>query len=641
MRRPPLCSPAIACVLATALAGLAGAPAASARVESATTIAGPDPAIVELGGVAMAADGSGGVVYLRTEDGRPHVFAARYDGERWDPPQRIDVGQRFASSWPRIGAADNGRLVVTWVQDGPPDQDALYSAVLPRGGRRFLPPTLVDYTVGEATMTYPSLAMAPGGDALLVYHAVRSTQVGLPGYVRSDLRLARFDGSRWKRQGSVLNRNRSVPVRIPLPAVAPRVAIAPDGSGVVAWQEPDESLIDRVWTRRIFASRVGVPLAASRAGSRERPERGAADGLDLAMTAFGRAIVAVRQQPDPRDRGTPPRIWLSALSEITDDGAGSFAGTAAGDGGPGAAPGPPQVALGGRTGLLVGFARGGAQAIGQGDGAAPSGFREAPALADPPAVLDAGVAGRGTLATASADGGGRVLVEQLDGTRTTVSQAVAAAQGGPIRSLRIAGAGTGDALVAFHEGEPDEGQIAVARVTAAPVPFALELSDDWTRARRPLIAWQPAPEGFRPLHYTVEIDGRRAARVRGTAVRLREGAVPDGSHRVRVIASDRAGQTTATDPVRLRTDRRPPTATAVRRGGAIEVRIGDGRGGSGAAPGASTVAWGDGRRSSGVGVRARHRYRRAGRRRIVVVARDQAGNRATIRLTVRAPRGRP
>ncbi|EHN11840.1 hypothetical protein PAI11_12720 [Patulibacter medicamentivorans] len=639
--RPVLPRPLVPGLVGLLLAGVLASPAA-ARIEAATTVAGPDPAIVELGGVAMADDGTGGVVYRRTEDGRPHVFAARYDGQRWDPPQRVDVGQRFDSSWPRIGAATGGRLVVTWVQDGPPDQDSLYSAVLPRGGRRFLPPTLVDYTVGEGTMTYPSLAMAPGGDALLAYHAVRSTQAGLVGYVRSDLRLARFDGSRWKRQGSVLNRNRSVPIRIPTAAVAPRIAIAPDGTGVVAWQEPDESLIDRVWTRRVFASRVGAPLAAYRTGTAERPERGAVDGLDLAMTAFGRAIVAVRQQPDPRDRGTPPRIWLSALDEITDDGAGTFSSVAPGDGGAGGEPGPPQVALGGRNGLRVGFGRDGTATIGLGAGATATAFRPTgPALSDPAAVLDAGLDDRGTLATASADGGGRVVIQQLAGQRTIATQAVTATQGGPVHGLRIAGSGTGDALVALHEGEPDEGQIAVARVTSPPVPFLLELPDAWTRTRRPLIAWEPPPAGFQPLHYTVEIDGRRAARVRGNQVRLREGAVRDGVHRVRVVATDRSGETTATGVGRLRTDRRPPTASAVRSGRAIRVRIGDGRGGSGPAPASSTISWGDGSRSAGVGARRSHGYRRAGRYRITVVARDRAGNAATVRMTVRAPRGRP
>src|SRR5690349_15311147 len=91
-------------------AALALPAAADARTGPAATIAGPDAAIVDLG-VAMAPDGTGGVVFRRFEDGAPHVYAARYDGERWHAPQRVDVGQRFTSSWPRIGAADHGRLV--------------------------------------------------------------------------------------------------------------------------------------------------------------------------------------------------------------------------------------------------------------------------------------------------------------------------------------------------------------------------------------------------------------------------------------------------------------------------------------------------------------------------------------------------
>ena len=65
----------------------------------------------------MAEDGSGGLVYRQRVDGRAHVFAARLAGGRWQPSQRVDVGQGFDSSWPRIGAGNGGRLVVTWVQE--------------------------------------------------------------------------------------------------------------------------------------------------------------------------------------------------------------------------------------------------------------------------------------------------------------------------------------------------------------------------------------------------------------------------------------------------------------------------------------------------------------------------------------------
>ena len=93
----------------------------------------------------------GGIVYRKRVDGRVHVFAAQFDGARLAPPQRVDAGQRFDSSWPAIGAGNGGRLVVAWVQEFGPASDRMYSAALDPGARRFQAPVPVDLNVGEAT----------------------------------------------------------------------------------------------------------------------------------------------------------------------------------------------------------------------------------------------------------------------------------------------------------------------------------------------------------------------------------------------------------------------------------------------------------------------------------------------------------
>ena len=71
----------------------------------ATTIDGPSESIVGFGGAAMAEDGTGGVVYLKTVEGVAHVFVARYVEGHWLAPIRVDTEEQFAASWPRIGAA--------------------------------------------------------------------------------------------------------------------------------------------------------------------------------------------------------------------------------------------------------------------------------------------------------------------------------------------------------------------------------------------------------------------------------------------------------------------------------------------------------------------------------------------------------
>jgi hypothetical protein len=634
-------------VLAIAATAVTAGPA-SARVDAAATIAGPDSAILELGGVAMAGDGTGGVVYRRFADGKAHIYAARYDGGRWHPPQRVDAGQAFDSSWPRIGAADGGRLVVTWVQEGGVGLDGMWSAALQRGASRFQPPTLVDFTIGEARATFPSLAMAPNGAALLAYRVVTAFEGRdlPPDYVRSEIRLARFSGVRWQRYGVPANRNRAAPQRQPTAANSPQVALAQDGTGAIAWQEPDEQFVDRVWARRVFASRFGIPLQASPVTLDGRPVGGRADALAVDETRFGRVVVAVRQMPEPRDREGLPRIYVNQLDETTAEDARTFPQTGpvlADAAGPRAAqaPGPPSLALGGRFGVLLGFARGGGTALTAGEGMDVSASAALAGSSVPPPVIDAGVDARGTVAYASGEGGGRVVVHQLDGTRPLNAQGVAGPVGGPVRDLAIAGSGTGDALVAFVQGESDEGQVAVARVHAPPVPFTVHTPPGWVRELRPLLTWDPPPAGFRPRSYTVEIDGRPIARTAGLRARLQEGTLADGRHEVRVIARSAAGETTSTRAQPLLLDHAPPAPVVRRRGMRVTVRIDDGRRGraAGPAPGGSTIRWGDGRVDAAVGARRAHRYRRPGAYRVTVRTLDRAGNRATTRLLVRVSAG--
>src|SRR5271154_6114219 len=97
-----------------ALVVLAFAGQAHAVILPSTTIDGPSQEIVGFGGVAMAEDGTGGLVYLKKVHGVAHVFVARFVGGHWLSPIQVDRGQQFAASWPRIGAADDGELVVVW-----------------------------------------------------------------------------------------------------------------------------------------------------------------------------------------------------------------------------------------------------------------------------------------------------------------------------------------------------------------------------------------------------------------------------------------------------------------------------------------------------------------------------------------------
>ncbi len=111
---PALASLALAALVLAALLLAVHVQQAWAVILPATTIDGPSEDIVGFGGVAMAEDGTGGVVYLKRVEGVAHVFVSRYSEGHWQAPIRVDSGRAFAASWPRIGAANGGELIVVW-----------------------------------------------------------------------------------------------------------------------------------------------------------------------------------------------------------------------------------------------------------------------------------------------------------------------------------------------------------------------------------------------------------------------------------------------------------------------------------------------------------------------------------------------
>ena len=196
-------------VAAAACALLVAAPGtAIAAVSDVQPIDGPSSQVTDIEDAAMAEDGTGGIVYLKQVDGHSHVFAVQFRDGAWGAPQRVDTGQSFDSSWARIGASDGGGLVVTWVQEFGVESDRMFSATLDAGATGFQGPVPVDFNVGEATSTYPDLAMNSGGQAYLVYLVVTDTSpANPPGYLGIDVRVARYNNRLWSVLGNPINRS--------------------------------------------------------------------------------------------------------------------------------------------------------------------------------------------------------------------------------------------------------------------------------------------------------------------------------------------------------------------------------------------------------------------------------------------------
>jgi hypothetical protein len=618
---------------------------ASALLSSATTLDGPSGDIVGLDGVAMSADGSGGLVYSKRVDGHVHVLVSRFVGRAWQPPQRVDVGQPYDSSWPAIGAGNDGRLVVTWIhQFGAGVQNRMYSASLDPGASRFQAPVAIDLDVREGLDAYPSLSMGPGGTAYLVYRVVyvRQSPSLPPGTVDADYRIQRYSGSFWSMLGQPVDRIQAQPQATPTALDAPQVASDQTGNAVVAWQEPDDQLIPRIYVRRVFGKVLGNVLQASPSDVAGKPLNAGADQPSLSVSPFGETIVGMRQQPDAKTAWTRARALVNMLPSSFADGAGRFVGARPVDGGgangPDGALGGVSVSADDDGGFDAGLGLG-ARVLDvggdEGDVRAPVRLDDGSGTGPSDPLFAHGQ--EGTLAAAwKVDQGAAAAVGlyERDADGTPFQRTVGTAAGGVVPMLRLGGSTLGSALVGFLQGRDAGKQIAAASIQVPPGRFTVVTPPDWTRRRRLLLTWDPAPSTNGRLSYAVQVDGSDVASgIRGLRRMLTRSQLDDGRHRVTVVATDIDDQTTTSVASKLLVDRTAPRVRIVRMTGQrVRVVVNDGprREVSGLA--GARIAWGDGGHASGRS--ATHAYASGGRRVVSVVARDEAGNVRRVRKAV-------
>jgi hypothetical protein len=643
-------------VLAFALAAvvlLASAHEAGAVILPATTIDGPSEDIVGFGGIAMAEDGTGGVVYLKRVGGIAHVFVARYAEGHWFAPTRVDYGEPFAASWPRIGAANGGELVVVWATpfatEGGHPVDELLSSTLGPGATVFGSPMIVDPDIRAGVGTSPALAMSSTGQADVVYRVVKSeegqsTNVPLlrPGDVVEDVRLAHFDGEQWSSLGAI-NRDPGVSMRPPTEANAPQIAIGPTGNGIVVWQEPDIEGVARIWARRLFSQTLDYVLPVSAASLGGAPIGADADAPAVSISRLGQAEVAYRQVAGPGSPLPGPRIFLNTLPDGESADGSEFAGASVVDsavpGGATATVGPPSVDTDEKQDMRLLYDANGTPRVIEGtDQGLVAALSLGPPFAgsEPFSASVMNQAGGGISAWPSADGQGRPAVavrEDFPGGGAQTGM-VSGGAGGTVGELAIGRSGLGDGLVAFRQGPFGDAAVVVAQVTAPPVRFVVTVPKKWIKPSQATIAWLPAESANGPLSYTVVLDGRRVATPNGAlSLRLDTRGLASGTHKVQVLATDIFGQSTLTPAFALKVDGGSPNVKITRTHGdhAVLVRLSDAN--SGLSLQTIKVSFGDGAHA-GKRKSIAHRYARAGVYQLVVRVSDKLGNKATIRKLV-------
>ena len=642
---------ATATLVAALVAVLGSVPSpAVAAIHAATTIDGPSQDIVGFGGVAMAEDGTGGLVYLKRYGGVSHVFVSRYLDSAWQPPIEVDRAQTYAASWPVIGAANGGELLVAWAtpvasSSGRP-VEALLGSVLERGSSLFGQARIIDPNIGSGNGADPDLAMSSTGQADVVYRVVNesttsSTPLLRTGDVLGEIRLAHFEGQTWSRLGSI-NRDRAISMRPPTAANAPKVAIGATGNALVVWQEPDSSGVARIWARRVFGRTLDYVLPVSAATYNGAAISDDADAPSVAMTRFGAGFVAYRQSAGPGSPLPGPRIFLNTIGEGEATEGSEFVGAAIADsavaGGAAATVGAPSVDSdeNGDTSLLYdadGTARLITAQVGGANGAlslvGPVDASESACVS----VVEPTGGNLSAWSSSDAQGPGvDVRQEFTDGS--TQSALLRGGNGGPVTGLTVARAGTGDALFGFLQGPIGNAAIVAGSATAPPTKFFLKLKTGWVSATDAVVGWTPAASAIGGLRYVVLLDGRElTVRAGAGQLKLDPRGLRSGAHRIQVLALDAEGQTAVTQVGILHVDGQPPAVRTQTRPGTLTVLVSVHDALSGVRGAATSISYGDGSHGSR-GSAFRHRYTHRGVYTIVVHVEDRVGNRATVRRLV-------
>jgi len=605
-------------LLLVLLSAFAAAPA-RAGFFPADVIDGPSPDILSVGGVDMARDGTGAVVYVKRDGGVAHIFASRIQDGAFQTPERLDPGLLTPSGEPVVAAADGGRLVVAFTNAG-----TLYTVFRAAGAATW------DAPVGVSSpAATPVIDMSTNGAAYVAW------------YANGDVDAARMD-----RLDTTFT-----PLASPLDIVAsddagagtgrPAIAVPADGTAIVAWGEAGHVYVRRLigLTQSAFPQDASVTpdqmYAGHTGGTADLPSIDSGDDSSFAWLVF-------RQQFDngTTARALGRRFAGSTFDPPFDVGGGGF-GAEGSDTPAVDSSGANDVAFASDTSsshtpfgeLYYAEKLGSVFQLGTG-GAVPS---------QPKVAI--GESSSTVMAWLHADAvGGPVSVQARNFKRgvpvdTQPSTVSVPAFGGVDTSAGFFAAAdkAGDTAIPYIETDGTNRRLVASTWDRPPANLVVATSIHWHNW--PLIKWLPASEYWGAVSYEVQIDGRVVATVAKPHFSPR-GLIADGVHRFVVIAVDRRGQTEASPPRSLRLDTRPPVISlkiAGKKHGGVPLTIDTRAHDPGSRATASqldyvTIDFGDG--TPPVRARkARHSYAR-GTYTIKATARDSAGNVTTVTRSV-------
>jgi hypothetical protein len=609
--------------VAAVLIGLIAPPGTrAAALAGPRTLVGPTNSLVSLGGMSIARDGSGGLVFVSKLGGVAHVFASRLIGGVFQAPEQLDAGLAGASSQPVIAAGNGGVVLTAFVNGG-----ELYVADAANQSSPF----------GAAQPLYaqaqnPTIEMSNFGKGYLAFAAAENGG--------SDVRTAYYVAGRWA--------NATGPVNVTVGDDAgtgsgrPDVATAGDGIGIVTWGEQGH-----VYARRLSGVNPSVETEQIDPASFGGAAETGADSPAVSVGGDSSYFDVVFDSHLSVAGHTQTRALLTRqIAENTQS-------PTAIDGSPTASQsaGQPAIAMNeyGRgfataanltTNVpLATYLTGNGQPAG-GPAAIDSSTNPAPPFAVPAL---AGLTST-LIAYQESDFTG---VPEIDlryaqnGASLGLPMTVSSPSGGgadAAAGLAAGGDVNGDAAVAWIEGTGGVLSLDTAQYYVGPGQPVMPYTLLYTRRAQPVLAWGAARDAWGPVTYSVTLDGAPVAQTTATSF-IPAAPLPDGAHVWQVTATNPAGLTSTGPEVTVFVDTTPPRLRLAvsgrpRAGASLTLHVTGtdpppqvvGAGASGIA--STVISWGDRTTAkSPTNVRtARHVYRRSGLYRLSVRQLDEAGN---------------
>ena len=205
-----------------------------------TVIDGPNAAIVGLSGIAVARDGTGGLVYLKQVGGVQHVFVSQLAGS-FQPAQQVDAGLPGPSSQPVIAASGGGLLLVAFINGG-----QLYVVDRLSTSSAFAAPHPL-----AAGASNPAIALTTLGKAYLAF--------AVTGSGGHDVRCAYYNRGSWSVESAPFDASPGNDAGAG--AGRPAVDAAGDGVGIVVWGEAGH-----VFSRRSPSAKCSQTVQPSNRG---------------------------------------------------------------------------------------------------------------------------------------------------------------------------------------------------------------------------------------------------------------------------------------------------------------------------------------------------------------------------------------